>query len=88
MLLCLVVNVDQRDSAGAGFEHLAAGLIQWRHGVNGNGFNWCSANCLFDFAKGGEFEAVNFRELVWVLTVVLDNVDVIGGGEEAGEGGG
>lgn len=33
-------------------------------------------------------EGINFRELGWVLPVVLDDVDIVRGCQESGKGGG
>ena len=51
-------------------------------------FDLRGTNGLFDVTQRVECELVNLIELVRVLPVILDQVYVVGCGEEAGEGGG
>lgn len=54
-----------------------------RHGLDG-----LNAYRAFDVAEGGELEFADLMQSVGVLPVVLNDVEVVGDGEEATEGGG
>lgn len=54
--------------------------------MDGDGFDGLDTNCLFDIAQTVKTELVDLSEGIGVLPVVLDDVDVVGGGQEAGEG--
>lgn len=56
--------------------------------MNGDGFDGIDTDCALDFAQAVKLELVDLREGVGILPVVLYDIDVIGDGEEAGEGGG
>lgn len=46
------------------------------------------ADGALDVAKAIKLERLDLVHCVWVLPVILDDVDVVVDGEEAGEGGG
>lgn len=54
--------------------------------MRGNGLKRLDTNCLLDFAQRAESKLIDCAERVWVLNVVLDDVDVVGDGQEAGKG--
>jgi hypothetical protein len=56
--------------------------------MDGDGFDWSDADGALDVAKAVKLELFDLAHGVRVLPVVLDDVDVIGDGQEAGEGGG
>ena len=56
--------------------------------MDGDGLNWCDAEMPLDFAKAVKLELFDLIQGVWILPVVLDDVDVIGDSQETGEGGG
>ena len=56
--------------------------------MDGDGFDRGDADGALDFAEAVKLELVDLAQGVGVLPVVLDDVDVVGDGEEAGEGGG
>ena len=53
-----------------------------------DGLDGCDADGTLDFAKAVKLEPIDFIHGVWVLPVVLDDVDVVRDGQQAGEGGG
>lgn len=55
--------------------------------MDGDGLDGRDTYSSFDLAKTVKLELVDLRQGVWVLPVVLHDVDVVGGGEEAGESG-
>lgn len=54
--------------------------------MDGHGLDRRDANGSFHFSQAAEFELINLRKGVWILPVVLYYVDVVGDGEETGEG--
>lgn len=53
----------------------------------GDGLDGLHANCLFNVAQTVEPELIDCIEGIGVLPVVLDDVNVVGGGQKTGEGG-
>jgi len=45
--------------------------------VNGNGLDSVDADCSLDLAEAVQLELIDLSECVWVLPVVLNEVDVI-----------
>ena len=56
--------------------------------MDGDGFDGRDAQCSLDDSEAIQLELVNLRQSVRVLPVVLHYIDIVGNGEEAGEGGG
>ena len=54
--------------------------------MDGDGLWWCHADSTFDIAEVREFELIDLCEGIRVLPVVLDDVNVVANGQEAGEG--
>lgn len=50
-------------------------------------FYGSDADGSFDFAEAVKLELVDLIQGVWVLPVVLDDIDVVGDGQQAGERG-
>lgn len=53
-----------------------------------NGLERLDANGLFNVTKGVEAELVDCAERIGVLHIILDHINVVGHGEQAGKGGG
>lgn len=86
--LGLVVDVDERYATGTRLEHADASLVQGSKGMDRDGLDWGGTNCSLDVSQAIKLELVDLAKGVRVLPVVLHEVDVVGDGEEAGEGGG
>jgi hypothetical protein len=56
--------------------------------MDGDGLDRRDADGTLDFAKAIKLELLDLVHGVWVLPIVLDDVDVVRDGQQAGEGGG
>ena len=54
--------------------------------MRGDGLKRLDADGLLDVAQRAESKLVDCAERVWVLNVVLNDIDVVGRGEESSEG--
>lgn len=55
--------------------------------MDGDGLDGLHTNGLFDVAETVETELIDCMQSIWVLPVILNDVNVIGGSQETGEGG-
>lgn len=54
--------------------------------MRGDGLKRLDADGLLNVAQRAESKLVDCAERVWVLNVVLNDIDIVGDGQEAGKG--
>lgn len=84
--LRLIIDIYKRNASSARLEHSTTGSIQRLERVYRNSLDGLDTNGFFNVAETVEAELVDLGESVGILPVVLNDVDVVGGCQEAGKG--
>jgi hypothetical protein len=81
--LCFIIDIDERDSTSTRLEHTATGRVQRLERMDRDSLDRLHANGFFNVAETVQTELIDLSESIGVLPVVLDDVDVVRGGEQA-----
>jgi hypothetical protein len=84
--LCFVIDVDQRNTTSAGLEHATTCRVERLKRMHRDCLDGLYADSFLNIAQTVKTELIDLGEGIWVLPVVLDDVDVVRGSQEASEG--
>lgn len=84
--LCFVIDVDQRNTTSAGLEHATTCRVERLKRMHRDCLDGLYADSFLNIAQTVKTELIDLGEGIWVLPVVLNDVDVVRGSQEASEG--